>query len=101
MISEAIRLKIVRAILDMNQREFARAIGASNASVCCWEAGKTSLSRATRVRLHELCEASGIMFLPTGYPILKSEIMPVAESAGPKIESEDFSECLKRASESA
>ena len=39
------RLKAIRRILKMNQREFARALGVQPETVCRWEQGKQAMQR--------------------------------------------------------
>lgn len=100
MIEESVRIKIVRALLHMNRKQFAAKLHVKPMSVTFWETGRCTPKRSTRARLSEVCDEAGIMFLPSGFPIPKEELLPDVLPPSPKIESEDFSECLDRAQES-
>lgn len=77
-ISEGKRIRIVRVMLGLNSSQFADKIGVQVSTLSLWENGHSSPARDRRERLAELCQSSGIAFLPSGFPI------PISDLVSPK-----------------
>lgn len=69
MIDEATRIRVIRALIGMNSREFAAALKVTANSITNWEKGRTVPTKLTRRRLARLCQQHNVCFLPSGTPV--------------------------------
>jgi len=68
-ITDAVRIRVIRALLGMSCRKFADALNVSTASLTGWEKGRSVPRPRTRQELAKLCQKHGIAFMPSGFPI--------------------------------
>ena len=67
-VSEAVRIRLIRALLGMDSKSFAARLGVCAASLTNWEKGRSAPTKTRREELARLCEAHKICFSPEGYP---------------------------------
>jgi DNA-binding transcriptional regulator YiaG len=79
MIDESVKIRIIRILVGMDCKTFAATLGVCVNTVTSWEHGRNEPIRSKRKALAELCQKHGIAFLPSGYPLPKSELMAVLE----------------------
>jgi transcriptional regulator with XRE-family HTH domain len=79
MISEAKRIRIIRAILGWETRELAAKVGVTPGTVTGWEHGRSVPQRAPRMALNEICRLQGIAIMPSGYPMLTDDLYEKVE----------------------
>lgn len=75
MISDAVRIRVIRAIIGMTSESFAESVGASVNSVTNWEKGRTHPQQVHRVRLGMLCQKYRLCFLPSGMPVPMDDVI--------------------------
>ena len=71
MISEPTRIRVIKAILGMDSKAFATAIGVAQNTVTGWESGRSVPSHESRVAIKALCDSKGIVFRKDGMPLPK------------------------------
>ena len=73
--TDAVRVRVIRAILGWSSKAFAESIGVSAGTLTAWEKGRTSPQGSRRDALAELCRQHSIGFTPTGYPLPWADCM--------------------------
>jgi len=73
-ITEAKRIKIVRAMLAVSTQDFANRLQVFPLTICAWEHGRTSPNRDARAKLALIYAKEGIAFLPSGMPVPVSDL---------------------------
>ena len=71
MISEPQRIRVIKAILGMDSKAFAKAVGVDRNTVTTWESGRSVPSHESRVAIKALCDSQGIVFRKDGMPLPK------------------------------
>ncbi len=79
-VDDATRIRVIRALLGMESREFAKILGISNGTITSWEKSRSTPQREKRKALAELCQKHGICFLPSGAPVFQSDLMTTQET---------------------
>jgi DNA-binding transcriptional regulator YiaG len=79
-IDDAARIRVIRAILGMDSKTFSSRVGISPGTCTAWEKGRASPQRDNRKVLAELCQSSGIAFLPSGMPVPMSDLLSIQEN---------------------
>jgi DNA-binding transcriptional regulator YiaG len=80
MVDDAVRIRVIRAILGVTSKEFASRVGVSKGVITGWEKGRYSPQRKSRVELMKICQEHKIAFLPSGYPIPLEDMFPTQET---------------------
>ena len=73
MTSESQRVRIIRVLLNLGEREFAAKVGVHLNTARNWERGRSTPNRAARRSLETICESEGIVFRKDGMPLPKEE----------------------------
>ena len=68
-VTDAMRVRVIRAILGVTSREFCRMAGISAETLTSWEKGRAEPQRRKRVILAAICHQNSIAFLPNGMPV--------------------------------
>jgi len=68
-IDDAVRVRVIRALLDMKSKELAERIGVSAVTITYWERGTAVPRGDHRRELESLCREHRITFLPSGMPV--------------------------------
>ena len=71
MTSESQRVRIIRVLLNLGEREFAAKVGVHLNTARNWERGRSTPNRAARRSLETICESAGIVFREDGMPLPK------------------------------
>ena len=71
---ESQRVRIIRVLLNLGEREFAAKVGVHLNTARNWERGRSTPNRAARRSLETICESEGITFTASGLPVPVSEI---------------------------
>ena len=71
MISEPTRIRVIKAILGMDSKAFAKAVGVAQNTVTVWESGRSVPSHESRKAIKTLCDSKGIVFRKDGMPLPK------------------------------
>jgi DNA-binding transcriptional regulator YiaG len=79
LIDDAIRIKVIRALLGISGKELAQRIGVTATTVTSWESRRYVPHRGSREILAKICEENRIMFLPSGMPVPADDILPAQE----------------------
>lgn len=75
MIDEPTRIRVIKAILGMDSKAFANAVGVAQNTVTTWESGRSVPSHESRVAIKALCDSKGIVFRKDGLSVeLTSDI---------------------------
>lgn len=80
MVSDAQRIRVIRALLGLQVQQFAALVGVTKTVVTNWEKGRNSPQRKFQKNLSELCQKERIMFLPSGMPCPAEDLMPAQEN---------------------
>ena len=72
-ISDATRIRVIRAMLGMTSAEFAKRLNVCAGTMTAWERGRSSPQGENKKLLAELCQEFGIGFSPTGFPFPASD----------------------------
>lgn len=72
-IEEAVRYRVIRAILGLRKDEMAEALGVMPHTLADWENGTRSPNGPSRKKLAELCQKHNIGTRPDGFPVPVSE----------------------------
>ena len=68
-IDDAVRVRVIRALLDMKSKDLAERLGVTACTITFWERG-TAVPRGDHRRaLENLCREHRISFLPSGMPV--------------------------------
>jgi transcriptional regulator with XRE-family HTH domain len=76
-IDDAIRIRVIRALLGISGKELARRVGVTQGVVTGWEKGRSAPRTQSRTALAKICQEHKIMFLPSGFPVPAEDYMPV------------------------
>jgi DNA-binding XRE family transcriptional regulator len=68
-VNRNIQIRIIRALLGMGSRSFAKCLGVCEASLTNWEKGHVNPRPENIQALGELCQKHGIGFRPSGMPV--------------------------------
>lgn len=79
-VDDAARIRVIRALLGLSSRDFAKLIGVRPNAVGAWEKGRNCPQREKRKELAELCRKEGICFLPSGMPVPQADLVPSQEN---------------------
>ena len=79
-VDDACRIRVVRAMLGMESREFAAKLVISAVTMTSWEKGRSTPQREKRKALASICQENGICFLPSGAAVFQSDLMAVQET---------------------
>ena len=71
MIDEPTRIRVIKAILGMDSKAFAKAVGVAQNTVTVWESGRSVPNASSRFVIAELCKSRGIVFRKDGMPLPK------------------------------
>ncbi len=71
MIDDPTRIRVIKAILHMDSKAFATAIGVAQNTVTGWESGRSVPNAASRQVISHLCHMRGIEFRADGMPVPK------------------------------
>lgn len=71
MIEDATRIRVIKAILHMDSKAFATAIGVAQNTVTGWESGRSVPNQESRLAIAGLCMDRGIEFRADGMPLPK------------------------------
>lgn len=80
MIDDAARVRVIRAILGITMREFARRVGVRPVSVADWERGRSRPQSQFRDRMAVLVQENGLAFLPSGMPVPAKDCLALKET---------------------
>lgn len=80
MISDAVRVRVIRALLGISSKEFASRVGVTAGVVTGWEKGRFCPQRRSRQALERICDLNKITFLPSGMPVLFEDAIPAQET---------------------
>jgi DNA-binding transcriptional regulator YiaG len=80
-ITEATRIRVIRALLGVSSRELAARIGITPNSLTSWEHGKSTPQREKRKALAAICQENGIAFLVSGCPVPMGDVMMTRENS--------------------
>jgi ribosome-binding protein aMBF1 (putative translation factor) len=67
-ITDAVRIRVIRALLGISSKDLARRVGVTQGVVTGWEKGRYCPQRKNRAALAQICEDAKIMFMPNGMP---------------------------------
>lgn len=67
-LNDAVRIRVIRAILGVGSSEFAAMLGVSVGSLTSWEKGRCVPKSTGRASIARLCKDHNIGFLPSGMP---------------------------------
>jgi transcriptional regulator with XRE-family HTH domain len=68
-IGDAVRIRVIRALMGTTSRSFAQRIGVSAGTLTSWEKGRATPQNSHREELAKLCHEKKIGFLPSGMPV--------------------------------
>lgn len=74
-INDAVRIRVIRALLGLDSKTFAKQLNVCAATLTSWEKGRSSPQGANKEVLAEVCRESGIGFTPTGCPLPIADVM--------------------------
>jgi DNA-binding transcriptional regulator YiaG len=74
-IDDAVRVRVIRAILGMSSRAFAARIGVSAGTLTAWERSRATPQVLNRNELAKLCQEHHIAFAPSGFPLPASDVL--------------------------
>ena len=75
-IDDSAKIRVIRAMLGMESREFAAKLGISAGTMTSWEKGRSTPQREKRKVITEICQKYRIGFMPSGMPVPIDDIMP-------------------------
>ena len=79
-LSDAMRVRVIRALLGMTSKQFAQKIGVSATTLTSWEKGRNTPQAHIRPRISDLCQEHGIAALPSGMPVPASDVLMFKEA---------------------
>jgi transcriptional regulator with XRE-family HTH domain len=74
-LTDAHRIRIIRAILGWDSKTFAARLGVCAGTMTAWEKGRSSPQGTKKQELAELCQEYGIGFTPGGFPIPFADVL--------------------------
>lgn len=72
-ISEAMRWRVIRAILGWDKNTLAKRMGINPNTIRYWENGRQSPNPASRKVFSEICHEHSIAIRPDGFPVPEQE----------------------------
>lgn len=78
-IDDSVRVRIIRLLLGIKSKELAARLGITAGALSSWETGRHCPQREKRKLLADICQKEGICFMPSGYPVPMSDLMPVKQ----------------------
>ncbi len=69
MVSEALRIRVIRAIMGISRTDMAKMIDVNPITVRHWECGHYEPQRKLRARIADLCREQNIAIRPDGFPV--------------------------------
>jgi DNA-binding transcriptional regulator YiaG len=73
MVDEAMRIRVIRAIIGCDRQTLQKRLGVSDNVVRNWEDGTSIPQRKNRAALAEICRQYNIAIRPDGFPVPVSE----------------------------
>ena len=58
----SVQIRVIRAILGMTSKAFAKVVGVAQNTVTGWESGRSVPNASSRFVIAELCKSRGIVF---------------------------------------
>ena len=80
-VDDSARVRVIRALLGIDSRTFAKTLSVSPGTVTAWEKGRSTPTRAKRNELAQFCQKNGIAFLPSGMPVPRVDLAVTQEIA--------------------
>jgi len=74
-IDDAVRIRVIRAILGMSSKTFAARVGVSAGALTAWERGRATPQVLNRQELAKICQEHKIAFAPSGFPLPASDVL--------------------------
>lgn len=78
-IDDAVRIRVVRALLGMKSKDLAKRIGVRAVTITYWERGTATPRGDNRKKLESLCREHRIAFLPSGMPVMFDDCLQFKE----------------------
>jgi DNA-binding transcriptional regulator YiaG len=75
MTTDAQRIRVIRALIGMNSKDFAAKLDVCAGTLTAWERGRATPTVTKRMELAELCQEHGIAFTPSGFPFPIADCM--------------------------
>lgn len=69
MIDDAVRIRVIRAILGITSKSFASRVGVGPLTITAWERGRYAPKAEHRRELAKICAEAKIASLPSGMPV--------------------------------
>ena len=79
-VDDSARIRVIRALVGLDSRSFAKKMGVSPQTVTSWEKGRCTPQREKRKELAAFCQKEGICFLPSGCPVPASDLLTSQEA---------------------
>lgn len=74
-LTDAHRIRIIRALLGWDSKTFAARLGVCSGTMTAWEKGRAAPQGTKKQELAELCQEYGIGFTPSGFPFPVADVM--------------------------
>lgn len=74
-INDGTRVRVIRALLGMDSKSFAKKLNVCAATLTSWEKGRSSPQGDNKNALAKICSEAGIGFTPTGCPLPMADVM--------------------------
>jgi transcriptional regulator with XRE-family HTH domain len=79
MVSDATRIRVLRALIGATSKEFAARVGVTPGVITSWEKGRATPQRDSRRELSKICQEENIMLMPSGMPVPAEDLLPKQE----------------------
>lgn len=79
-IDDAVRIRVIRAIIGMKSKDMAKRIGVTACTITFWERGTATPRGKHRRELENICREHRITFLPSGFPVPFDDCLQFKES---------------------
>ena len=70
MVNDAVRVRVIRAILGISSKEFSSRVGVTQGVITSWEKGRSRPQPKNKIELGRLCRESKIAFTASGFPVV-------------------------------
>lgn len=74
-INDSTRIRVIRALIGMDSKTFAKTLNICPATLTGWEKGRSAPQGNNREVLAEICREYKIGFTPTGMPLPMDDVM--------------------------